>query len=322
MLNLTKKLNLVLSNQRHFNEIRNEELPYYTNDQIQSLKRYLSQLSKDQTTRHDQWFPLDILMLYTNIFIMSKSSMPDLPMVTRELDTIHAYLLDGNLPQHKFRYVKYSLWLAAKWGYDDKTYLYKCIQILSNEMMNGHEPSAEDLASVLWSYATLLEISQKSKIKFMDLWYENFERAYANIPMDGHLWNQLIPALEYFMIPLPNGDSIGPYYEMFLRSLDPEQASPFEKEVASNLEELKIKFYQGARISIYTPDFVIEHAGKRLVLECDGVIFHPFPNRLRDKIFRLHGYSVVHVTNYEYTKLTHEEKLIFLDSLIKQLAQD
>lgn len=293
-----------------------------THRQILELLEHIQELSLDKFHKHDYWSAHDLLMLYTNIFIHFKVTYPNLEFVTHELNVIHTFLESNILPNNRLKYAKNALWLAAKWGYDDKDYVSKCIQVLSNELQNGKILIADGLASTLWSYASLLPYSQRPKTNFLNLWEDNFDWVFEDIPIDSHLWIQLIPALEFFDIPLPDGKSIDPYFEKYLSITQPVYVSSFEKEVEANLVELGVKFHTDAKISIYSPDFVIEHAGKKLVLECDGALYHPFPNLLRNKIFALHGYYVAHITDEDYPIENTEKKLKLLSSIIKELSEE
>lgn len=310
---LQKKVNLY--------DMRYLNWPSFSNREILELIDHIIELSHDKFHKYDYWSAHDLLMFYTNIFIHFKITYPNLAFVTRELDVINSFIVSNVLPNNRLKYAKNALWLAAKWGYDDRGHVSKCIQILSNEMRNGKVPSAEELANMLWSYASLLPFNHRPKVHFLSLWEDNFERVFDDIPIDSHLWIQLIPALEFFGIPLPYGKSIQPYFEKYLSITQPVYVSSFEKDVEANLVDLGVKFHTDAKISIYSPDFVIEYAGKRLVLECDGEIYHPFPNLLRNKIFALHGYYVTHITDEDFPIENTSKKLELLTSIIKELAE-
>lgn len=297
-------------------KIRNLDWRKLSKTEVNTLRRKMVKLSIE---KNGNWATHDILMLYTNLFINFKPSLPNLGMVTRELDAISKFLHENNLPYYKFKFVKRSLWLAAKWGYDDPSYVNKCIQLLSTELRNGASADFEDLSNILWSYATLLPLGKRPKLKFLNLWLQSFEKIYRDIPIDSHNWIKAIPALELLGIPLPNGDSINPYFEEYLKVSFPPSQSGFEKEVNDYLKELGVIFHRDARISIYSPDFVIEHRGKKLVVECDGPLFHPFPNLLRNKILRLHGYYVAHLTGDEFNGLNKVQRINVLSSIIKEM---
>lgn len=310
---------VLLQRYEQLQKTRNLDWPSLSNQDVHAIRRLTVDISYDGSHRDDQWLVHDLLMQYTTIFIYHKISLPNLVMLTREFDALHNFLLEDNLPHNRYKFAKHALWLAAKWGYDDKTYLDKCIRILSNEMRRGLLVNCDDLSSMLWSYATLLPLGHRPKSKFIHLWRKNFELVYKDVPINSQNWTQLIPALEFFAIPVPNGESIDPYFQAYLEIPFPHRVSDFERDVASNLDLLNVKYHRNARISIYSPDFVIEQGGKWLVLECDGIVYHPFPNLLRRKILRLHGYYVAHITDEEYTKLTDTQKLSLLFSILKEL---
>ncbi len=96
----------------------------------------------------------------------------------------------------------------------------------------------------------------------------------------------------------------------------------FEQGVLESLQRLKVLGLAVKPFQVVeglVPDFVVSHAGRKIVVECDGTQFHLNSvgdlrgnDKIQDQVFRRCGYEVVHIRSDDWLSLSLAEREPYL----------
>lgn len=108
--------------------------------------------------------------------------------------------------------------------------------------------------------------------------------------------------------PMYQSDS---WYQNVCRSIQKRQqqipSTDIEQLMQHSLIELNLPFEKQKPIDLYTVDFAIEHNGRKVAIECDGLYWHSIPGRAerdekRDKTLSDLGWTVLRFTDKDINK--------------------
>lgn len=101
------------------------------------------------------------------------------------------------------------------------------------------------------------------------------------------------------------------WYENICRSIQEREQqkedTDIERAMQIALEEIGLPFDKQKAIGAYSVDFAIEHNGRKIAVECDGLYWHTLPGRperdaQRDKIIAEQGWTVLRFTDKDINK--------------------
>lgn len=112
-------------------------------------------------------------------------------------------------------------------------------------------------------------------------------------------------------------------FEILDKKIQEKSDSPFEKEVARFLVKKGYNIVQQYKVGAYRLDIVVNYANKKIVVECDGELYHSGTEKVREDLERQIilerlGWKFIRIRGSEYY-LNKENRL---NKLIEELESN